>query len=186
VIGSPPPRRPLTLRDLVAYHEAGHAVVGHLLGFRLLGATIAPAGEFDGLACFDLDLHRERSPTRHRRLAATYAVGDVAMCRLWRRATGRTLEPDPPTDDGDGRLLRALAMEATMVGDDFAGPREWSAFEARARRRAARLLARRPVWRAVEALARELTARGTLDGDEAGRIIDVATRGDQRRPGRPD
>jgi hypothetical protein len=41
------------------------------------------------------------------------------------------------------------------------------------------------VWRAVGALARDLTARGTLSGDEAGRIIDGATQGDQRRTARP-
>lgn len=67
-----PARRRRTIRELLAVHEAGHAVVAVLLGQRVLLATILPSGIADGV-CFCGD---EPDPETSARILA---AGDVAV-----------------------------------------------------------------------------------------------------------
>ena len=66
-------------RKALAFHEAGHAVIGYLLGLEIEHVTIVPTphslghcryrGWEDGMAPADLDLHLARGRVRHFELA---------------------------------------------------------------------------------------------------------------------
>lgn len=52
-------------RETTAYHEAGHAVMAHLVGVRILSASIVPEGETEGHV-------RHERPALTRRLERTH------------------------------------------------------------------------------------------------------------------
>lgn len=165
------PSLPATALAQIARHEAGHAVVGHLLGLDLLDTDLhpdpnggrghtrfaRPGGWFDprpdALAPAETDFIE--------RLLTTFMAGQAAEAR------SGGADPDGSvydTDEASGDWARFLT----------GSPRERRKLLGGFRERAERVLERAGAWNAVEAVASELLAHGRLDGQAVVRSIDAA------------
>jgi ATP-dependent Zn protease len=72
-----------TAEELLAYHEAGHAVAGHVLGLTVEGLSIVPGEHYAGLADVPVDLDSaygspEESDDYLRRHLVCFLAGAVA------------------------------------------------------------------------------------------------------------
>jgi hypothetical protein len=157
-----PPRRRRSTPEEVAYHEAGHAVVGHWLGLELVDVDTLGDGEGGhGHTNFKPPrwLRREvpldeRSRAFAEAVATTFLAGTVAEARRagfdkWSEAG---FDLDSVVQDW---LL--LLVPAAEVGDRL---REFGSA-------AARLVDDPANWAAIEKLARVLVRRRRLSGSEA-------------------
>jgi hypothetical protein len=119
-----------------AYHEAGHAVVAHLLGVPVADAEVEATG--DGLTRFVTP--RRVSP---RREAVVFAAGAVAEARACGRGNPSTID-----------RAEVAAMQARLGPHPFDAPAV-----------AGGILARPPVWAAVRDVADRLSSRGRVSGE---------------------
>lgn len=150
----PPEREPMAseLVRSVAHHEAGHAVVGVALGFRLHSVEVDALG--GGRAFFTPPPLADRDPW----YAVVGAAGPAAE-RRWLRSEGVTLD-DIYGEDGDAgdaadwRRVRGIARASGYPVDDFWRIARWMIEDAR-------------IWRACQSLAADLAARLELDGEFA-------------------
>jgi ATP-dependent Zn protease len=160
-----PPVRPL----LLAYHEAGHAVVGIALGLAVKHVEIGREGTSLGrcLAPTPLGYHaasrREQRSIARDEILATYAG----------LAAERLIDPDAPdyhgADDDEyafdlSRQFEVMPRRCSYVGDDA-----HDAYLARLRREAGRLVLRHRS--AIAALAETLLQRKRLEGPEVEAIV---------------
>ena len=163
------PRRPTKATPRrVALHEAGHAVMAHVLGQRLWRASIKPDEHTLGRVArhwrgIDPQAMAPRMERRIRDEALVSLAGDAAE----RIGTGRgdrraTWETD--------RLKAASAIEALTWGDE--GGREAWLLGRLLRLRADRMLRRH--WPAVLAVAGALEERREIPGGELARLVRAA------------
>jgi hypothetical protein len=152
-----PPRRAIA----VAFHEAGHAVMGWHLGVAFRTISIRGTPRCRGWVWFCRDF----SPGPHtvdksalERAVLVYLAGPLAAWPYERRFRAPSAQHD---------LERAYRLIEQGCGSDEETRDRW----ARLRERAWNVLGRDDLWRAVSALARVLLARGTLTGREARTII---------------
>jgi hypothetical protein len=149
--------------DQVARHEAGHVVVGHLLGLELIDA--------------DLEADREggRGHTRFAHPGSWFDPKPGAPTAEERAFVERVLTTFMAGSAAEQRAGGADPQGAGYDLDESA--RRWAGYLASPERarsllrehreRAAALLERPEVWRAVEAVASALVARGRLDAADA-------------------
>jgi hypothetical protein len=184
--------------EAVAYDQAGHAVVAHVLGCRLVAVSVVPDAlnpgrcEFEPPATFTVRewtrvgrgagavirqaTEGEKRAQALRRWEALRAVvraaGAVAVARRWDerpRLVGR-VAPTPVVD------LDEANVYAMTAAHPWTEDRRW-AFTRRATAAAQRRLGKPESWRAVRALAEALRTRRTLTGDQARTIIEEASGG---------
>ncbi len=144
----------------VAHHEAGHVVVGNLLGLRLLGTDIKSDDDGGrGHTFFAPPAPGTPDADFSRRVVTTFLAGRIAEMTHNRGA-------DP---EGFGFDVDQVVREwAVRLGGDARTRRERLAgLEAKAE-----ALVRRPeVWAAIERVAGELLRRQELTGAEAGALV---------------
>jgi len=163
-------------RVRTAYHEAGHAVAALLLGLPLEEVSISTDAEHElvggthcrpRLAHLDPDTHWGRvTPEDAGQLRAAIMVscaGPLAEARCTGRFTWRCGEGD-----------RETAMEyARYVRHD---PAAFQAYLDALFRQTTELIYAPQTWPLVEAVARALLERGRLDGPQARRLVEQASR----------
>lgn len=139
--------------DTAAYHEAGHAVLAHLLGGEVVECTIE--GDTAGVAGGATVRWALVPPAeRARRSALVALAGPLAEAR-WRG------EPTPTDDDAwaaDRREVDAALAALPTPRDRAATLQRWLA-------EVARTLAAAETWECVCRVADGLAAHGTLDRD---------------------
>lgn len=147
----------------IAFHEAGHAVMGWRCGARFRSMTLRAARGASGGVWFCEALHPESltSPSQVERAALIYMAGPMAAWPFERRFRAASARRD---------LEQAYALVQQ-------GAASWN--DARARwgllkERAWNILAEERAWRAVCALAQALIERETLPGRAARSLIERA------------
>lgn len=157
------PRYRRSTSEEVAYHEAGHVVVGHRLGLKLVDVDVIEDGEggyghtnFETPAWFRRDPRDDRQRAFVAAVATTFLAGTIAEARRagfenW-EAAGFDLDSvvkewllllHPATEIAD--RLRAYGKVAAGLVED---PANWLAIE-----RLGRALLKQPRLTASEALA---------------------------------
>jgi len=163
-----PPGRAEALES-IAYHEAGHVVVGHLEGLPALDTDVLPDG--DG----------GRGHTRFanpgawfapRRGGLTAAERDFVERVLTTFMAGFAAESRHGRGDPSGSGYDLDQAARTWVGYLATSDSERAAVLHGFLERAESLLARPEAWSAVEALAAALLEKGRLDGADAARVIE--------------
>jgi len=166
-------------RAPIAYHEAGHVVVGHLLGLQLLDTDILPDDEggrghthfahpgswFQPRGGFLTE--RERDLIE--RVLTTFLAGLAAESRFGHA------DPDGSGYDMDESLHEWVSYVAQTV-------EERSAALSGFLERAATMIEPSQVWGAIEAVATSLLEQEHLDGSMAAQIV-VDALGTSRREG---
>lgn len=160
------------LRRCVAYHEAGHVVVGHRAGIPIMSATIS--ADSDG---GQTDVGDVRVAVGLDLWAAFLAAGEVALTRWLQRVGLLTPARAWAVEMGaieDRRNLEEAVGGATtpmLVGYGSNASDHVISYadvcEAARRRMWMR-------WHEVEAVAEQLYRSGSLDGDQLGQLIDAA------------
>jgi hypothetical protein len=171
------------VREIRAFHEAGHAAVAVLRGLEVRRLTISRRGRIGG-ACeyrFAVPSRGARAAVRRMvRDAAAVALGGsvaqdrAALERGYLALDPRTGRPFPLfTGGAEDDEKTALRFASRLYRD--AGARR--AFLGRMRTSAERLLAEPRNWAAVERLARALLRERTIEGAAAVRIVRRAAAG---------
>jgi hypothetical protein len=148
-----------------AYHEAGHAVVAHALGFKLR-AVLIRYGELSGKTwCVSSE------PNRADRLVVLEA-GGIAQALF----DADTIDDPSGTRAGTlaDDMVKVITLIEEMAPDDETEQRR---LERAASERAEKILREPANWRAVEALASRLVQRGFVCGNDARGLIDAAKLG---------
>jgi hypothetical protein len=152
-------------RRFIAYHEAGHAVAQHRLGFTSLGCTITPANDYAGLAShMDDDFAfatraddgvYEIPPEKTRDLLIVNFAGYCAQIQAGDTEEMARIGASEDFETAEERRLAIGLSEDDCIklAGDFV--REASN------------------WLAIEAIAEELLLRETLGGDEVDILFDV-------------
>ncbi len=146
-------------RDPIAFHEAGHVVVGHLLGLRLLDTDILRDGEGGNGHTHFADPGTTK-PERDfvERLLTTFMAGFAA------ESLAGLADPEGSGYDRDQAVRRWAAYLAPS------GPEQDRLLE-QALQRAGKLLGQPAAWAAVEAVAKALSERKRLSGATAAGIV---------------
>src|SRR5882757_10302766 len=151
--------------SLLAIHEAGHAVIGLDLGFRILNVSIAgnaAAGTADFAPLRPRMLHDKPSTKALRKLEA---YGQVCLAgptaELWSDPNAFNLEDYAWPDRGADAEGWAQDVTEVMRFAAKLGTPEW--FREIARKTRARV---EQQWRAIETVADALLRQGTLTEDE--------------------
>ena len=160
VIKHPPSRR--STPEEVAYHEAGHVVVGHLLGLELVDVDVVPDNEgghgHTNFRAPDWFQRRQPLDERARRfveaVVTTFLAGSAAEARLAGFVNA----------EAGGFDLDAIAREWVLL---LGPPSEarWRLEELGAV--ATRLLSGSDSWAGVERVAKALLERKRLSASEA-------------------
>jgi hypothetical protein len=170
MIPSPGTRR--STPEEVAYHEAGHVVVGHALGLVLIDADIFPDGvggyghtNFEGMAWFQPERFRAAgAPLDERHLnfidsvVVTFLAGPAAEARKASR----------PNLDAAAFDLDRVMREWLVLGGE--APEQQRLDELG--RRAQRLVEQECTWKAIERVATALLERRRLTAAEALPLIE--------------
>jgi hypothetical protein len=169
------PAKPHWHQTLNAYHEAGHALVAHVLGCCISEVSIVPkrGKGYQGYTAHDrwaesmheVLLWQEDAPLNEEQIAVLYA-GTMAM-KLICQERGWNYEYWRKTDRDD--LLQIEQLTMWFVPEDESVYDEWM--------RDCWNLAQRTLkrsWRAVEALATVLVTRQQVPGWEVHRLIQHA------------
>lgn len=155
----------------IAYHEAGHVVVGHLLGLQLLDTDILsddeggrghthfahPGNWFHPRRGF----LTEREKDLIERVLTTFLAGLAAESRFGHA------DADGSGYDMDQSLREWVSYVAQTA-------EERSAALSGSLERAATMMERSEVWGAIEAVAASLLEHGHLDGRAAAQIVEAA------------
>lgn len=162
----------------IAYHEAGHVVVGHLLGLQLLDTDLWPDDEGGrGHTHFA----HPGSWFHPRRGSLSAGENDLIERVLTTFMAGLTAESRFGHEDADGSgydLDQSTHEWVSLIADSA---EERSAALDGFRHRAATMIERPQVWGAIEAVASSLLERGQLDGSAAAQIVADALRGSQEK-----
>jgi hypothetical protein len=168
-----------------AYHEAAHAVIGHVLGLPCIHATIVPDDECAGHVigpdpmeafgemdrdCFEEAL-KGNLDTRCRDLGSLYRakiIGLMAGAEAEKVIFGGCLGGDGGGDYKDRYQI------ALIADSDFA-PDKWERYEPRMRRQTRRLV--RKHRDKIERVARALLEHQTLSGEAIEATISSAMDG---------
>lgn len=162
-----PPGSPSHDLRAIAYHEAGHVVVGTALGLEVLSTDIERDGEGGrGHTHFANSASRDRDFVE--RVVTTFMAGFAAEERLG--------VPDP---DGSGFDVDLTLREwlKHLEPNPAERPRRADEFYERAKAE----LARPQAWRAVESIAAALLAARRVDGATARRVIRSSSEHDGER-----
>lgn len=151
-----PPYDPAT-----AYHEAGHAVAALALGRPVARVSVLSNRERLGACHFQKGVFRPSKDWVEQEIIISLA-GLAAEAR-------HTGEYARDAAERDLRYVRDLAVNR-------AGPRQADRLERRLLAKTEYLLADDGNWRAVEAIAAELLARGEISGRAARHLFDQACR----------
>ena len=164
----------------IAYHEAGHVVVGHLLGLQLLDTDLWTDSEggrghthFAHPGSWFQPLRGTLSAREHdliERVLTTFMAGLAAESRFGHE------DPDGSGYDVDQSMREWVSFIADTT-------EERSAALDRFLDRAATMVERPQVWGAIEAVASSLLQRRQLEGSAAAQIVVDALRGS---PGEPE
>ena len=164
----------------IAYHEAGHVVVGHLLGLQLLDTDLWTDSEggrghthFAHPGSWFQPLRGTLSAREHdliERVLTTFMAGLAAESRFGHE------DPDGSGYDVDQSMREWVSFIADTT-------EERSAALDRFLDRAATMVERPQVWGAIEAVASSLLERPQLEGFAAAQIVVGALRGS---PGEPE
>jgi hypothetical protein len=160
-------------RELLAYHEAGHAVLARVLRMGLRRVTIVwdPEQECPGLCVSGRGGDVSPYPTTSGSRASHQRYIRKRILLLWGGLAaeaihyGRDSRRDASADEQE---IAGLLYEADCAGDE-----DRSTYMDRLWCEAQAILAAH--WRAVEALARALLERGELQGKSANRIMRLAS-----------
>jgi hypothetical protein len=160
----------------VSYHEAGHAVVGYLMGGTLGQVTAVANGHCAGVCTYTpqppVELTADQIQAHVRRCMIVDLAGllaeDACRQRVWR-------------DPGARHGWQARRREVMRRLEGLTGPALSLALDTldEAEERAPWLVRR--YWWVIDALAKELFLRGTLTGDEAVAVIEQALGRKQRK-----
>ena len=146
---------------VTAYHEAGHAVVALYLDRPVHRVSVLPNQELLGKCEFRKGVFRPTDDWLETEILISLG-GMAAEARLTgaydRLAAGRDLAH-----------ARKLALQR-------ATERQLDRFEKRMLAKTENLLADDGLWRAVELIAEQLAALGTISGRAARHLFDLATR----------
>jgi ATP-dependent Zn protease len=158
-----------------AYHEAGHAVVGHALGRLIKEVSIEPSAaaraetpQVSGYCEFDSEAEETHGITQwgprsdHPHSIAVMLAGAVAYVRLCHeRGWGITEQLSGTGHDVQAAEFASMRMSRTELGRKRLFNRE--------ERRAIEVVTEQ--WEVVEAVAEALLTHGTLGRDDVPRII---------------
>ncbi len=151
------PRSRASTLEEVAYHEAGHVVVGHRLGVDLASADILPDGHGgNGHTVFNVRPGFREQPAYIESVVVTFLAGPVAEARI----------AGFENPEGSGYDLDAIARDWLRL---LAPPAERAARRAELTRRAEQLVAEN--WTQIEAVAQALLRRRSLARDDALALI---------------
>lgn len=162
-------RKRFTKEQLIAYHEAGHAVAAHCLEWTFKHISTHPEKESDGRVEF---AHREPAPSWTAEGAKqcdeeimVLMAGIVAQSIL--RGRPNYDPTDVPTSHSDSVKVARIARQRCLIQLrlEVYGDKEMSAYLRWLRIRTFNLL--KAKWGAVEALAGRLLERKRLTYDEA-------------------
>jgi hypothetical protein len=149
----------------VAYHEAGHFIVGRAVGRSTpFGITIDREGGTYGAVNGDLGLPPEPQPSDYAALITELYAGFAAHIRLF---PGEAELARSLSWDDDEQAQAEVAKLSELLGRE--------SLEGELRARAEGLV--RDHWAEIEALAAALMEHPTLEGDEA-ELIALAASGD--------
>jgi hypothetical protein len=163
-------------RLVVAFHEAGHAVVGRALGRPCSALEVYYPGYsiWDGVEILGLCRFFEdpRGATDPQEDSATTLAGPIAA---WRSPVGRGVFPSAPAweafleyADEEGRGIEA-AWEEASVASSVSRADDPAAAYADAWGVASQMV--RDLWADIERVARELDRRGVLTGREVEELL---------------
>jgi len=145
-------------RDVVAYHEAGHAVVSCMLGLRVKSVTIRPGSSYSGSVLID---RFSKAPTEKQiliLLAGVYAQRRFAPHSAW-----RSRNQSHPNSGYDFDTV------ALLIHDEHGSGRVADLYSSYAFAKAEQLV--EGWWQHIEAVAKALLERGTLTGAEMYQVM---------------
>ena len=148
--------------EATAYHEAGHAVVALWLDRPVHKVSVLPNQDYLGQCRFAKGVFRPGEDWVEREILISLA-GMVAEARH----TGRYCR------DGAARDLRYARKLALQRATE----RQLDRYERRMVAKVENLLADDDLWRAIELIAAELMAHGTISGRAAKHLFDRAAAG---------
>jgi ATP-dependent Zn protease len=149
-------------RRATAHHEAGHAVVGGILGLPCGAVTIEPDQDSVGHAFVPspwLTLSVWEGRGKFRDVSSAFLASIIA--RLAGAEAERVLLGTDGVGDDDDRDQILLLVEAGYIEIPL---NDWPKFEARLRAQTRRLVRRHQ--RSIACVAEALMERGTLQADE--------------------
>ena len=150
-------------RDVVAYHEAGHAVVSRMLGFRVNSVTIRPGSVL-------IDRFGD-APTEKQILILL--AGLFAQRRFSPHSAWRSRKQSHPNSGYDFNTV------ALLIHDEHGSGRVADLYSSYAFAKAEQLV--EGWWQHIEAVAKALLERGTLTGAEVNQAMFDATKTRQSR-----
>ncbi len=161
-------RKRKDVRLHTAIHEAGHAVIGRVLGLPCGEVTIIGESEHElGHAIVDDPIHTwERGDGSRRALVEKSCISLYAGAEAERVLLGNAGDHvgDGPDFSKARSLIMILGVRGAHVGDEV-----WERYEARLRRQSNLLVLLHR--HKIERVARALLERGTLQGDDIDAII---------------
>jgi hypothetical protein len=146
-------------KHVVAYHEAGHAVVARLLGVRVKHLTIIPGSDFIGAVLYEKIMHRispdnENSPRTQRR------IENYVRIQLAGHIAQKIHSPRSRYGAGADRgSTTRLALAVNNNSDELA--KAWLQW---LKVGVTRML--KHYWNVVEAVAQELAKEKDLDAEQ--------------------
>jgi hypothetical protein len=154
-----PRTRNTRLDELTAYHEAGHAVIAHLVGIPVTGVDIEQYYDGDGASWIEREV--PDSPDAAHALLLTMIAGYLAAAhRVELRNDDRT---DSHLMAGGMRDAAMAVMLALDLGTEVMD----------AAHEVERLFETRQVWAQVEAVAGALIVHATLNRAEFKALVDA-------------
>lgn len=166
-------------RRIRAYHEAGHAITGHKLGFTLQRIAITSEGQHDGTTRFDIDPHLEYVTNHHPQRLKEQVERYMTMIAAGGLSGLIALPIDVYTImhtwavcKSDRELLRHFASQTC---DNPSDRESRFAYIENAKERAWLLLQQQPILYAIEYVAEILLAGcGVVEGENAYFLITAA------------
>lgn len=159
-------------RRIIAYHEAGHAVMSYAKGIPMDSASILEGGDSLGRVISDREPEYWRHKEGAKEVMFALIVVNRASVKAAEMGTGRPTEPDDPNIDpstpGSDWHETLHYLEELCAEDESRRKETWE----QAGREAERVL--RGNWPAVEAIAERLLEDETLSATELNAILEAA------------
>ena len=173
----------ISQEEFAAYHEAGHAVAFSLIGRELVQVFLGPDPGNGGCELTPvgtaLDLHDPRAQVFAEKHIVAHLAGPVVEALLLGREEDCLGLTFSASDLREARLIseKLAQVRAARKAEHTSDLLFWSKWTA-----TAELLRDPPRWAAVEALARALLVRQSIEGPHAQRIIAEALGGHSEKP----
>ena len=160
------PFMPRTSKQTIAYHEAGHAVADHVLGFKIKDVTIVPKeGTLGAVTSLRPWRFSDRSGVTLKSIAHFHGriISALAGKESQRRFSPKSIRTHQAASDYDtvGDLLLRLHGEETEASLAF------KYLQARTRN----LVSHPQKWRQIQDLASALLEHQTLSGQEVKAVL---------------